>query len=139
MASQLIPWAGLAQTHVWYCNYATEGGQIGFNAHLVAARESLEKALAIEPDLPEALSARSVIETNFDYNWKGAAETLRKALALAPGDPALLMRRSFRVSMAFPVSSGPARLLNASPTESLSVSTGMPAKYVWSDEKGRSL
>ena len=86
-----LAWAGLAQTHIWYCNYATEGGQKGFNAHLAAARESLEKALTIEPDLPEALSARSVIETNFDYNWKGATETLRKALALAPEDPALLM------------------------------------------------
>jgi tetratricopeptide (TPR) repeat protein len=32
-----------------------------------------------------------MIETNFDYNWKGAAETLRKALALAPQDPSLLM------------------------------------------------
>ena len=87
-----LAWAGLAQTHIWYCNYATEGGQKGFNAHLAAARESVEKALAIEPDLPEALSARSVIETNFDYNWKGAAETLRKALALAPEDPSLLMQ-----------------------------------------------
>jgi serine/threonine-protein kinase len=32
-----------------------------------------------------------MIETNFDYDWKGAAETLRKALALAPQDPALLV------------------------------------------------
>ena len=86
-----LAWAGLAQTHNWYCNYATEGGQKGFNAHLAAAREAIEKALAIEPDLPEALFARAMIETNFDYNWKGAAETLRKALALAPQDPALLM------------------------------------------------
>src|SRR5262245_40240182 len=86
-----LAWAGLAQTHVWDCNYATEGGQKGFNAHLVAAREAVEKALAIEPDLPEALSARAMIQTNFDYDWKGAAETLRKALALAPQDPALLM------------------------------------------------
>jgi len=86
-----LAWAGLAQTHVWDCNYATEGGQKGFNAHLAAAREAVEKALAIEPDLPEALSARAMIETNFDYNWKGAAETLHKALALAPQDPALLM------------------------------------------------
>jgi len=86
-----LAWAGLAQTHVWDCNYATEGGQKGFNTHLAAARESVEKALAIEPDLPEALSALAMIETNFDYNWKGAAETLRKALALAPQDPALLM------------------------------------------------
>ncbi len=86
-----LAWAGLAQTHIWYCNYATEGGQKGFTAHLAAARESVEKALALEPDLPEALSARAMIKTNFDYNWKGAAETLRKALDLAPEDPAFLM------------------------------------------------
>jgi tetratricopeptide (TPR) repeat protein len=86
-----LAWAGLAQTHVWDCNYGSEGGQKGFNAHLAAARDSVEKALAIEPDLLEALSARAMIETNFDYDWKGAAETLRKALALAPHDPALLM------------------------------------------------
>jgi len=87
-----LAWAGLAQTHVWDCNYATEGGQEGFNAHLAAAREAVERALALEPDLPEALFARATIETNFDYNWKSAAETLRKALTLAPQDPALLMQ-----------------------------------------------
>ena len=95
-AAQLDPkfalaWAGLAQTHVWDCNYATEGGQKGFNAHLAAAREAVERALSFEPDLPDALLARATIETNFDYHWKDAAETLRKALALAPQDPALLM------------------------------------------------
>src|SRR5437764_2864177 len=87
-----LAWAGLAQTHVWDCNYATGGGQKGFNGHLAAAREAVERALALEPDLPEALFARSMIQTNFDYDWKGAAETLRKALALAPQDPALLMQ-----------------------------------------------
>jgi adenylate cyclase len=86
-----LAWAGLAQTHVWDCNYATEGGQKSFNAHLAAAREAVGRALALEPDLPDALFPRAMIETNFDYNWKGAAETLRKALALAPQDPALLM------------------------------------------------
>ena len=86
-----LGWAGLAQAHVWACNYGTEGGQKGFNAHLEAARQAVERALSLEPDLPEALYPRATIETNFDYNWKGAAETLRKALALAPQDPALLM------------------------------------------------
>src|SRR5437870_5914139 len=86
-----LAWAGLAQAHIWYCNFATEGGQKGFNDHLTAARETVERALILEPDLPEALSARSLIESNFDYNWKGAAEPLRKALHLAPPDPALLM------------------------------------------------
>jgi adenylate cyclase len=86
-----LAWAGLGKAHIWFCNYSTEGGQKGFNTHLVAAREAVEKALAIEPDLAEGLSARLVIETNFDYNWKGAAETLRKALAVAPEDPTLLI------------------------------------------------
>lgn len=85
-----LAWAGLAQAHVWNCNYSTEGGLKGFNAHLTAARDAVERALAIEPDLPEALLPRATIETNFDYNWKGAAETFRKALLLAPQDAALL-------------------------------------------------
>ena len=50
-----LAWAGLAQTHVWDCNYATEGGQKGFNDHLAAARDAVERALALEPDLPDAL------------------------------------------------------------------------------------
>ena len=85
-----LAWAGLAQTHIWDCDYGTEGGQKGFNAHLAAAREAVERGLALQPDLPEALFARAIVETNFDYNWKRAAETLRKALALAPQDPTLL-------------------------------------------------
>jgi serine/threonine-protein kinase len=86
-----LAWAGLAQTHVWDCNYATEGGQKSFNEHLAAAREAVKRALTLEPDLPDALYPKATIETNFDYNWKAAAETLRKALALAPQDPTLLM------------------------------------------------
>jgi tetratricopeptide (TPR) repeat protein len=86
-----LGWSGLAQTHVWLCNYGTLGGQQTFNAHLTAARDSIERALSIEPDLPEALFPRAMIETNFDYNWKGAAETLQKALALAPQDATLLL------------------------------------------------
>src|SRR5215470_8344729 len=44
-----LAWAGLAQTHVWDCNYGTEGLD-GFNAHLAAAREAVERALSLEPD-----------------------------------------------------------------------------------------
>ena len=86
-----LAWAGLGQAHVWDCNYGTEGGQQGFNAHLAAARAAVERALSIEPDLPEALYPRAMIKTNFEYDWTGAAETSRRALALAPQDPALLM------------------------------------------------
>jgi serine/threonine-protein kinase len=85
-----LAWAGLAQTHVWYCGYSSAIGRAGFDDHLSRAREAAARALAIEPNLPEALLARSKIQLNFDFDWNGAAETVRSALALAPADPALV-------------------------------------------------
>src|SRR5436309_4469142 len=85
-----LAWAGLAQTHVWNCEFSTEGGLAGFDAHLTAAREATERALSIEPNLPEALLARAEVQL-FDFDWNGAAETLRTALVKAPANPALLI------------------------------------------------
>ncbi len=85
-----LAWAGLAQTHVWYCGFSSAIGRAGYDDHLARAREAAARALAIEPNLPEALLARSKIQLNFDFDWNGAAETVRSALALAPADPALV-------------------------------------------------
>jgi len=85
-----LAWAGLAQTYVWYCNFSTEMGRAGFDSRLARARETAARAVALEPNLPEALRVRADIQLNFDFDWKGASETLRTALALAPADPALL-------------------------------------------------
>ena len=85
-----LAWAGLAETHLWFCKFSTAGGLAAFDATLARARESAARALALEPNLPEALRARADIQLNFDFDWKGAGETLRTALALAPADPALL-------------------------------------------------
>ena len=85
-----LAWAGLAQTHVWYCGHSSEIARAGFDDHLARAREAAARALAIEPNLPEALLARSKIQLNFDFDWNGAAETVRRALALAPADPELV-------------------------------------------------
>jgi adenylate cyclase len=84
-----LAWAGLAQTHVWFCNFSTEG-LAAFDAHLAQAREATARSLALEPKLPEALRFRAEIQLNFDFDWKGAGETLLTALALAPADPALV-------------------------------------------------
>src|SRR5258705_6652593 len=78
--------AGLAETHVWYCGHSDAIRRAGFDDHLARAREAAARALAIEPNLPEALLARSRIQRNFDFDWNGAAETVRRALALAPAD-----------------------------------------------------
>ncbi len=83
--------AGLSRAHGWLCNFSTELGREGFNAHLAAARAAADRALALEPNLPEGLLARAEIQLNFDYDWNGTGETLRAARALAPADPALLI------------------------------------------------
>jgi len=84
-------WAGVARTHTWIAGFATQGGQKTFDAHLASARDAIARALAIEPDLPDALYARAWIETNFDFNWSAATQTVSKAMALAPADPNVLI------------------------------------------------
>ena len=86
-----LAWAGVARTHTWIAGFAIEGGQKAFDAHLASARDAIARALAIEPDLPEALYARAWIETNFDFNWTAATQTVKKAMALAPADPNVLI------------------------------------------------
>jgi TolB-like protein len=84
-------WAGVARTHTWIAGFATAGGQKVFDEHLAAAHDAIARALAIEPDLPDALYARAWLETNFDFNWSAATQTVSKAMALAPADPNMLI------------------------------------------------
>jgi adenylate cyclase len=86
-----LAWAGVARTNTWIAGFATEGGQKAFDAHLASARDAIARALAIEPDLPDALYARAWIETNFDFNWSAATRTVNKGMALAPADPNMLI------------------------------------------------
>jgi adenylate cyclase len=86
-----LAWAGVARARTWMAGFGAEGGQKAFDASLASARDAVTRALAIEPDLPEALYARAWIQTNFDFNWKAATETVNKLMALAPGDPNVLI------------------------------------------------
>jgi tetratricopeptide (TPR) repeat protein len=84
-------WAGAGRTHVWMAAFISEGGQKAFDEHLASARDEIARALAIEPNLTDALYARAWIETNFDFDWSAAAATVRKGIALAPADPGMLI------------------------------------------------
>ena len=86
-----LAWAGLGSTHRWFAGFSTSLERADFDKHLADAREAVARALAIEPDLPEALLGRSNMELNFDFNVKAAAESVSKALALAPSDPDVLI------------------------------------------------
>jgi serine/threonine-protein kinase len=57
----------------------------------VRARDAADRALKLDPDLPEALTARFAIQFYFDFDWKGGAETIKRAQALAPSDPLVLI------------------------------------------------
>ena len=86
-----LAWAALASSHAWICDFSGEIGRAGFDAHLANAREATARALALEPNLPEALRARAHIQLSYDFDWKGAGETLQTALRLAPADSSLFI------------------------------------------------
>jgi serine/threonine protein kinase/Tfp pilus assembly protein PilF len=51
------------------------------------ARASAEKALALDPTLPEAHVAMGSVYDTYDWNWAAAESEYRKAIALRPSDP----------------------------------------------------
>jgi serine/threonine protein kinase/Tfp pilus assembly protein PilF len=50
------------------------------------ARESVARALALEPDLPEAHAQMAWIQMYRDRDWRGAEASYARALSLAPGN-----------------------------------------------------
>jgi adenylate cyclase len=86
-----LAWAGLAEAHLWLCDFGGEIGRATFEAHLASAREATTRALALEANLPEALRARAHIQLNYDFDWRGADDSLQTALRLAPADSTLFI------------------------------------------------
>ncbi|HEY7903758.1 MAG TPA: TIR domain-containing protein [Casimicrobiaceae bacterium] len=56
------------------------------------AREAVQRALALEPDLPEAHAQLGWIQIYHDRDWRGAEASYRRALELAPGNASVLRR-----------------------------------------------
>ena len=78
-------WAGLADSHLWMCDFGGEFGRAGFDAHLASAREATARAIELERDLPEALRVRADIQLSYDFDWKGANDSVQTALRSGPG------------------------------------------------------
>jgi serine/threonine protein kinase/Tfp pilus assembly protein PilF len=56
------------------------------------AREAVERALSLEPNLPEGHAALAWIQMTHDWNWRAAEISLRSASSLAPGNAVVLRR-----------------------------------------------
>ena len=86
-----LAWAGLAETHLWFCKYTTQGGLAAFDAHLGArAGEQRRKPSHLNPTFRKHCALSADIQLHFDFDWKRGGETLRRAFALAPADSALI-------------------------------------------------
>jgi adenylate cyclase len=57
------------------------------------AREAVERALSLEPNLAEGHAQLGWLQRSHDWNFRGAEASLRRALELAPGN-ALVLRRA---------------------------------------------
>ena len=81
-----LAWVCLAQAHANQAGW----GWASVDEATAAAREAVARALALAPDLPEAIVLVGRIQVSYDHDWKAAATSCRRALELAPGNADVL-------------------------------------------------
>jgi TolB-like protein/DNA-binding winged helix-turn-helix (wHTH) protein len=81
--SYALAWAGLSRVRLWQVNVnllpAEEGHRL--------AREAVERALALNPNLAQAHAQMCRIKEQVDFDWVGADASCQRAVALDPGNP----------------------------------------------------
>ncbi len=75
-------WAGLAETQ----STQADEGFVPVDVGYPKAREAVERALALDPNLAEAHAAMGRIKMSYDWDWAGADAAYQRALALEPGN-----------------------------------------------------
>ncbi|MEP6732906.1 MAG: protein kinase [bacterium] len=82
-ASFVAALAALAETHVTLALYGGEPPEPAMRA----ARDAAKRALELQPELGEALSALACVRAFWDWDWKGAAADFRRAIDASPQYP----------------------------------------------------
>jgi len=87
-ATQLDPsyamaWAGLSRARKWQSVRGLIPKVEGYRA----AREEVERALALNPNLAEAHIQMGRIKQQIDFDWTGADASFQRAVELEPGKP----------------------------------------------------
>jgi TolB-like protein/Flp pilus assembly protein TadD len=86
-----LAWATLSTVWNLQTGWSDKLTRDQFAAGVGHARDAVDRALKLDPDLPDALTARFAIQFYFDFDWKGGAETIKRAQAVAPSDPVVLI------------------------------------------------
>jgi TolB-like protein/DNA-binding winged helix-turn-helix (wHTH) protein len=81
--SYALAWVGFSRARKW------QGvtGLIPREEGNRVAREAVERALALNPNLAEAHTQMGRIKQQVDFDWTGADASYRRAVALDPGNP----------------------------------------------------
>jgi TolB-like protein/predicted Zn-dependent protease len=86
-ATQLDPgyalaWVGLSRARNWQASVGLISTEDGHQL----AREAIERALTLDPNLEAAHSQMARIKAYVDFDWAGANESIQRAIALEPGN-----------------------------------------------------
>jgi TolB-like protein/DNA-binding winged helix-turn-helix (wHTH) protein/Tfp pilus assembly protein PilF len=90
-ATQLDPNYALAWVWLARARFRqTDSGRVPAEEGHRLAREAVERALALDPNLAEAHATLGGLKQTFDFDWAGGNASIERALALAPGNPEIL-------------------------------------------------
>jgi len=81
--SYALAWVGLSRARNWQANVNLVPAEEGHRL----AREAVERALVLNPNLPEAHTQMGRIKQQVDFDWAGAHASFQRAVALDPGNP----------------------------------------------------
>jgi TolB-like protein/DNA-binding winged helix-turn-helix (wHTH) protein/Flp pilus assembly protein TadD len=81
-----LPWVGLSEARF----RRADRGFVPFEEGQRQAREAAERALALNPNLPEAHARIGQIKRLVDWDWTGANASLQRAVELDPENSAVL-------------------------------------------------
>jgi TolB-like protein/DNA-binding winged helix-turn-helix (wHTH) protein/Tfp pilus assembly protein PilF len=81
--SYALAWAGLSRARKWQAVRGLIPKEDGYRV----AREAVERALALNPNLAAAQAQMGRIKQQVDFDWTGADASFQRAAALEPGNP----------------------------------------------------
>src|SRR5258705_3491711 len=81
--SYALAWVWLSRVASWHANAGLIPAEEGHRL----AREAVERALALNPNLAEAHAQMGRIKQQVDFDWAGADASMQRAIALEPGNP----------------------------------------------------
>jgi TolB-like protein/DNA-binding winged helix-turn-helix (wHTH) protein len=93
--SYALAWVGLSRARNWQANTSVIPAEEGHRL----AREAVERALALNPNLAEAHAQMGRIKQQVDFDWVGADAAIQRAIALEPGGPEFARLAAFSATI----------------------------------------